>query len=133
MTAGELICTSKDCAHASIGRATVLSRALNCLQFCSLSLQPRKLYSHLVAPCFKNAVVGQHGGRSEDHNFHTNHRTDHLIIIIDNFRIALFSGVPKLTALYNILQHFLSFTNLIHIIMTTLEAEPGGARTGKKK
>ena len=35
-----------------------------------------------------------------------------IIIIIDNFCIALFSGVPKLTALYNILQHFLSFTNL---------------------
>ena len=42
-----------------------------------------------------------------------------MIIIIDNFCIALFSGVPKLTALYNILQHFLSFTNIIHIIMTT--------------
>ena len=41
-----------------------------------------------------------------------------IIIIIDNFCIALFSGVPKLTALY-ILQHFLSFTNTIHIIMTT--------------
>ena len=36
-------------------------------------------------------------------------------IIIDNFCIALFSGVPKLTALY-MLQHFLSFKN---IIMTT--------------
>ena len=43
-----------------------------------------------------------------------------LIIIIDNFCIALFFGVPKLTALYNILQHFLSFTNVIHIIMTTM-------------
>ena len=42
-----------------------------------------------------------------------------MIIIVDNFCIALFSGVPKLTALYNILQHFLSFTNIIHIIMTT--------------
>ena len=42
-----------------------------------------------------------------------------IIIIIDNFCIALFSGVPKLTALYNILQHFLSFTNITHIIMTT--------------
>ena len=42
-----------------------------------------------------------------------------IIIIIDNFCIALFSRVPKLTALYNILQHFLSFTNIIHIIMTT--------------
>ena len=41
-----------------------------------------------------------------------------IIIIIDNFCIALFSGVPKLTALY-ILQHFLSFTNVIRIIMTT--------------
>ena len=29
-----------------------------------------------------------------------------IMIIIDNFCIALFSGVPKLTALYNILQHF---------------------------
>ena len=42
-----------------------------------------------------------------------------IIIIINNFYIALFSGVPKLTALYNILQHFLSFTNIIHVIMTT--------------
>ena len=42
-----------------------------------------------------------------------------LIIIIDNFCIALFSGVHKLTALYNILQHFLIFKNIIHIIMTT--------------
>ena len=42
-----------------------------------------------------------------------------IIIIIDNFCIALFSGVPKLTALYNILQHFISFTNIIYIIMTT--------------
>ena len=33
-----------------------------------------------------------------------------IIIMIDNFSIALFSGVPKLTVLYNILQHFLSFT-----------------------
>ena len=41
------------------------------------------------------------------------------IIIINNFCIALFSGVPKLTALYNILQHFLTFTNRIHIIMAT--------------
>ena len=48
------------------------------------------------------------------------HRSQLIIIIItDNFCIALFSGVPKLTALYNILQHFLSFTNVIHIIMTT--------------
>ena len=37
-----------------------------------------------------------------------------IIIIIDNFCIALFSGVPKLTALY-ILQHFLSFTNIIQL------------------
>ena len=42
-----------------------------------------------------------------------------IIIIIDDFCIALFCGVPKLTALYNILQDFLSFTNIIHIIMTT--------------
>ena len=42
-----------------------------------------------------------------------------IIIIIDNFCIALFSGVHKFTALYNILQHFLSFTNIIRIIMTT--------------
>ena len=41
------------------------------------------------------------------------------IIIIDNFYIALFPDVHKLTALYNVLQHFLSFTNIIHIIMTT--------------
>ena len=41
-----------------------------------------------------------------------------IIIIIDNFYIALFSGVPKLTALYNILQHFLSCTNIIHIIIS---------------
>ena len=42
-----------------------------------------------------------------------------IIIILDNFCIALFSGVPKLIALYTILQHFLSFTNIIHIMMTT--------------
>ena len=42
-----------------------------------------------------------------------------IIIITYNFCIALFSGVPRLTALYNILQHFLSFANIIHIIMTT--------------
>ena len=42
-----------------------------------------------------------------------------MLIIIDHFCIALFSGVHKLTALYNILQHFLSFTNIKHIIMTT--------------
>ena len=48
------------------------------------------------------------------------HSKEIIIIILDNFCIALFSDVPKLTALYNILQHFLSFTNiLIHIIMTT--------------
>ena len=41
-----------------------------------------------------------------------------MIIIIDNFCIALFSGVPKLIALYKILQHFLSFTNIILIILT---------------
>ena len=40
---------------------------------------------------------------------------DDIIIIIDNFCIALFSRVPKLTALYNILQHFLSFTNIIQL------------------
>ena len=45
-----------------------------------------------------------------------------IVIIIDNFCIALFSGVHKLTVLYNILQHFLSFTNIIHIIMTTNNA-----------
>ena len=37
----------------------------------------------------------------------------------NNNNIALFSDVPKLTALYNILRHFLSFTNIIHIIITT--------------
>ena len=42
-----------------------------------------------------------------------------LIIIIDNFCIVPFSGVPILTVLYNIHQHFLSFTNIIHIIMTS--------------
>ena len=35
--------------------------------------------------------------------------------MIDNLCIALFSGVPKLTAPYKILQHFLSFTNIIQI------------------
>ena len=42
-----------------------------------------------------------------------------VIIIIDTFCVALFSGVPKLAVLYGILQHFLSFTNIIHVIMTT--------------
>ena len=39
-----------------------------------------------------------------------------VIIIIDNFSIALFSGAHKLTVLYDILQHFLSFTNVLHYI-----------------
>ena len=43
-----------------------------------------------------------------------------IIRITDIFCIALFSGVPKLIALYNILQHFLSFTNIIYIILTTM-------------
>ena len=47
------------------------------------------------------------------------HTYINIIIIIDNFCIALFPGVFTLTALYNILQHFLSFTKVIHIIMTT--------------
>ena len=47
------------------------------------------------------------------------YQSANIIIVINNFCIALFSGVPKLTALYNILQHFLSFTNIIYIIMTT--------------
>ena len=42
-----------------------------------------------------------------------------ITFLIDNFCIALLSGVPKLTALYNNLQHFLSFTNIMHIIVTT--------------
>ena len=42
-----------------------------------------------------------------------------IIIIIDNFSMVLFSGVHKLTVLYNILQHFLSFTNVLHTVMTT--------------
>ena len=50
---------------------------------------------------------------------HKNVPTNAYLIIIDNFCITLFSGEPKFTALYNILQHFLSFTNIIHIIMTT--------------
>ena len=62
----------------------------------------------LVPPCSIAPFPGLRLGKSEV-----------LIIVTDNFCIALFSGVPKLTALYNILQHFLSFTNIIHIIMTT--------------
>ena len=61
--------------------------------------------------------------------FHANNRTGNscttillllliiIIIIIDNFCIVIFSGVHKLTALYNILQHFLSFTNITDIII----------------
>ena len=37
----------------------------------------------------------------------------YIIIIIDNFCIALFSHVYKLTALYNTLQHFLSENKII--------------------
>ena len=36
-----------------------------------------------------------------------------IIIIIDNFCIALFSEVHKLAALYNTLQHFLSKNKII--------------------
>ena len=37
-----------------------------------------------------------------------------LIVIIDNFYIALFPGVHKLTVLYNIQQHFLSEKNIVY-------------------
>ena len=60
--------------------------------------------------------------RSVPSIFRTLEGTIIIIIIIDNFCIALFSGVPKLTALY-IIQHVLSFTNIIHIIMTTNNVE----------
>ena len=39
-----------------------------------------------------------------------------IIIIIDNFCIALFSDVHKLTALYNTLQHFPSENKIIKVI-----------------
>ena len=35
-----------------------------------------------------------------------------VIIIMDNLYIALFSGAHRLTALYNVLQHFIRFTNI---------------------
>ena len=38
-----------------------------------------------------------------------------IIIIIDTFSIALFSGVHKLTVLYDILQNFLYFTSVLYI------------------
>ena len=41
-----------------------------------------------------------------------------VMIIIDNFCIALLSGIHKLIVLYNILQLFLSYANVIHLIMT---------------
>ena len=80
-----------------------------------------------VADAFEEAFLGGSGdcrhqqGKDESHlhlvpAIYTG--SERIIIITDNFCIALFSGVPKLTALYNILQHFLSFTNTIHIIMT---------------
>ena len=53
-----------------------------------------------------------------------------VIIIIGNFCIALFSGVPKLTALY-ILQHFLSFTNIIHISYGAVGHFKGGHGSAK--
>ena len=34
-----------------------------------------------------------------------------VVVVVDNFCIALLSSVHKLTALYNILQHFLSEKN----------------------
>ena len=49
---------------------------------------------------------------------------EEIIIILNNFCIALVSGLPKLTELYNILQYFLSFTNIIHIIMTRRRRRP---------
>ena len=41
-----------------------------------------------------------------------------VVIIIDNFCTALFSGIPKPTELYNILQH----PPIIIIIMDTFSA-----------
>ena len=53
-----------------------------------------------------------------------------VVVVVDNFCIALFSSVDKLTALHNILQHFLSekkqkhegimFKAVIHICQLTL-------------
>ena len=40
-----------------------------------------------------------------------------LIVIIDNFCIALVSGVHKLTVLYNILQHFLSEKIIVYDVV----------------
>ena len=39
------------------------------------------------------------------------------------YSTILWCSQAKLTALYNILQHFLSFTNIIHIIMTNNNVE----------
>ena len=46
-----------------------------------------------------------------------------LIIITDNFCIALFSGVHKLTVLYNILQHFLSENKYLKVHLTLRTAD----------
>ena len=40
-----------------------------------------------------------------------------LIVIIDNFSIALVSGVHKLTVLYKIVPHFLSEKNIVYDVV----------------
>ena len=78
-----------------------------CNIWCNIALHPWKLEGSL-------------GQTAQDGHLdsHTAPELCLCIIIIDNFSIVLFSGVHKLTAFYNILQHFPSFTNVIHIIMT---------------
>ena len=101
----------------------------------------RPLYVHSVKPsccstevgCFERSCEESVENRGATPTVNTPHhllaenRSDDFIsafviiimIILNNFCIALFSGVPELTAIYNILQHFYeSFTNIRHIIMT---------------
>ena len=81
----------------------VLNYFWNCLILkCNTSLSMVRSYGVLRQSCSFKMFLGA--------EMRTPNTLSMVIIIIDNFSIALFSGVPKLTVLYNILQHFLSFT-----------------------
>ena len=65
--------------------------------------------------CVTEVRLGRGRCAQEDRSFHLLSAADKwiIIIIIDNICIALFSDAHKLTALYNILQHFLSENKII--------------------
>ena len=107
----------RTCAHMCAHNA-ILTLATKVAGF--LAVDVHVCHVHFAFP-------GLHQLGAVWHEIHTLHGPGWWqIIIIDNFSIALFSGVPKLTVLY-ILQHFLSFTNIIqlyiYIIIVTVRIQ----------